>query len=177
MNDQKDKDNEYATVREHIDSAREEGSFHLHQDLTDVEDYVIIYSKTRDSGGITNANFRILKEELDAKDADYSIQSYNHWGVGWYEQISVHPKSLHHVKSMLDHIEDNIILEESSVCKCEQCGEDFDVHDSAHEPFCGSFCESNFYQKPCKECGWGFDIRDVDEKKDEDGNYTCEDCL
>jgi hypothetical protein len=177
MCDQSDKDNDYTTVGEHIQSSRKVGSFQLHEDLTDVEDYAIVYSKTRDSDGITNANFRLIVEQLEEKNADYSIQSFNHWGVGWYENISVHPKSLHLIQDALDHIEDNIILDEEQVGQCDQCNEHFDVHDSAHGSFCGSFCESDFYKKPCKECGWSFDIRDIDEKKDEEGEYTCEDCL
>lgn len=165
------------TVKEHIDLSRARGSFILHEDLSEEEDYIIVYSRTRDSGGITNCNFRLIKEALDEANAVYAALSYNHFACGWYENIAVHPDHMPVVQDMIDGLEDYPIISEEEVGRCLQCEEDYDTHDSANEPFCGSFCESNYYKKPCKECGWGFDIRDVDEKKDEEGEYTCEDCV
>ena len=119
--------------------------------IIQIEDYIIVYSRTRDSGGITNCNFRLIKEALAEANAVYAVLSYNHFACGWYEDIAVHPD---HMPVVQDMIDDQIIhdysaypiISEEEVARCLQCEEDYDTHDSANEPFCGSFCESDYYQ-------------------------------
>jgi hypothetical protein len=56
------------------------------------------FMKTRDACILTNCNFQVAKEALEALDMhdDWDIPCFNHWLCGWYELIVVKPDTPAH---------------------------------------------------------------------------------
>lgn len=170
------------TVKDFIESSRRKlyGSFHLHDSSLEDEcsDWICTVSITRDDTGIPRINFRLLVEELDKHEgAEYRVDEFNHFLCGWYRTLIVSPKSMHIIQPLLDKIEnEHPVLDEEQLGICPQCDEGFDNHDSANQPYCSSWCEGEHHHKPCAECGWSFDVRDVDGSPQDEG-LVCEDCV
>ena len=183
---------ELTTVREMARMWNQAIPIFLSEDEDGIEDWVCISTQQDEDrcSGHVRANYRLLKElcdevcdenedveEPEGWDGEYHILNLQ-WLGGWIKALVVPPIALEHeeLKNALSLIQDGGCVDEEAVHTCDECGKTFDKHDSANLPFCSDWCESEFYRRPCHDCGWSFDIRDVDGDVT-DEKHTCEDCV
>ena len=56
----------------------------------DYSDYYVIAETNRDADGLMDSNFSAIKKTLGDKGIEYIDIRFNHWAVGWIEQLMVH---------------------------------------------------------------------------------------
>lgn len=56
----------------------------------DYSGYYIVASTHRDADDIVSSNFSSIKKTLDDKEIVYIDIRFNHWVVGWIEQLMIH---------------------------------------------------------------------------------------
>ena len=182
---------EFTTVKEMARMWNQSIPIFLSEDEEGIEDWVCIATQQDEDrcSGYARANYRLLKElcgevceahedveEPEGWDGEYHILNLQ-WLGGWIKALVVPPIALENeeLKNALSLIQDGGCVEDEAVLTCEECNQSFDTHDSDRLPFCSDWCEGEFYRRPCKDCGWSFDIRDVDGDT-RDKEHTCKDC-
>jgi hypothetical protein len=53
------------------------------------DNFVIVYGRNRDSDILNNSNFETFLSSLGGESDTVRVDSFNHWGCGWFEYISV----------------------------------------------------------------------------------------
>ena len=56
---------------------------------TRLDDYFVLITRNRDSGVLEESNWRSIIKHLKKVKAHYKIVSFNHWAVGWIEEILI----------------------------------------------------------------------------------------
>ena len=91
-------------------------------------EYFVLYTQNRDSGILEQSNFRCIEKYLKAKKAVYEKVSFNHWAVGWIEQILIQDTEKESI-NIGNEIEEKLkgypIFDEGDFCNLES--------DKAHE--------------------------------------------
>lgn len=133
------------TVLEHVNASRDAGGFALRDERCEeggeLADHLIVYTRTRDSGGVESANFSALKRVLP----EWEVLGFNHFLCGWYELLVVPPGSREAAEAQLARLEDHPVLDEDAVGQCLRCEAVFEIGgtDTENEQFCSRWCEES----------------------------------
>lgn len=88
----------------------------------ELDDWAIVYSRTRDSSCLDNSNFDAALTALGGESDTVQIHSFNHWAVGWIEHIFVDPASkekMEIAESIQSQLSDYPVLNEEDWCERE----------------------------------------------------------
>lgn len=133
------------TVLEHVNASRDAGGFALRDERCDeggeLAGHLIVYTRTRDSDGVENANFSALRRALP----EWEILGFNHFLCGWYELLVVPPTAREAAEGLLARLEDHPLLDEDAVAFCKRCEVVFEIEstDTEDEEFCSRWCEES----------------------------------
>lgn len=90
-------------------------------DVSEIKDWFIVLSKTRDSGILAQSNFTVALELLGGESDTARVCRFGHWGVGWLELILVAPNSEAYKKA--EEIKESLaqypVLDEEHYCGLE----------------------------------------------------------
>jgi hypothetical protein len=76
----------------------------------DYSSYYIIYGHHRDSDIFQESNYQSIKAYLEDNNVPYIDCSFNHWLVGWIEQLLIHENDyIDENKDHIDHIEKSLL--------------------------------------------------------------------
>lgn len=56
----------------------------------DLSDYFCVLGRTRDSGLLETSNWEVGQTEFKEFDTGWEVFGFNHWGVGWIDELMVH---------------------------------------------------------------------------------------
>ena len=74
--------------------------------------WLLCVGQHRDSTILEQSNFIVARQTLDKVGAEYEVLGFNHWAVGWIEELAVHPDYRQHVEAIMSDLADYPILDE-----------------------------------------------------------------
>ena len=85
--------------------------------------WLVVVGQHRDSDVLERSNFQVAQERLEKVNPDcYTIESENHWAVGWVEHLLVDPTNaaaIQEAEAMREAIEKYPILDEDHFSNLE----------------------------------------------------------
>lgn len=81
----------------------------------DYSDHYVVYPTFRDADLVQQSNYETIKKVFDQKDIKYIIVRFNHWLVGWMEEILInenHLGSLRYADDLVGQLEDYPLLDD-----------------------------------------------------------------
>ena len=94
--------------------------------------WLITGSMHRDSDLVTQANYCVIKEELDEQDIEYEESRSGHWMVGWVDYIIVPPTEEEFVLDIEDRLQGYPLLDDEKHSELEQEMVERVMHDECH---------------------------------------------
>lgn len=65
--------------------------FDRHIEVDEIENYVVVYQRNRDSSILENCNFESILDSFGGESEQVQVHRFGHWGCGWFELLLVHP--------------------------------------------------------------------------------------
>ncbi len=66
--------------------------FDRHIEVDDIEDYIVVCGRNRDSNILENCNFEEILKYFGGESEEVQVHRFGHWGCGWFELLLVSPK-------------------------------------------------------------------------------------